>query len=141
MGFKEGAGSLGTTILRVSLGVVFVAHGFQKLQTWGWGGGAPFFAEAGIPFATLAAPLVTGAELGGGLLLLVGLATRPVAAMLAFVMFVAAITVHLPYGFFAPNGVELVFVIGMGLVTLVLQGGGVASLDALLQERRRSAPS
>lgn len=119
----------GTAALRVTLGATFLAHGIQKAVTWGWSGGVPFFEEAHIPLAWLAAPLVTGVETAGGALLLIGLGTRPVAVVLAFVMLVAGLTIHLPHGFFAPNGVELVLILGVGLVTLALQGSGPGSLD------------
>lgn len=120
----------GTALLRVSLGGVFLAHGVQKWVLWGWSGGAPFFEATGIPLPGVAAPAVALIETIGGGLLLVGLATRGAAAALAVVMLVAALTVHLPYGFFAPDGMELVTVLGVGLIVLTLQGAGPLSLDA-----------
>lgn len=122
----RGAGLL---LLRWTLGGVFLAHGVQKLVVWGWSGGAPFFAQVGIPFPGVAAPLVAVVETVGGVLLLIGFATRAAAGVLAFVMLVAAVTVHLPHGFFAPNGVELVLVLGVCLVVLVLGGGGPSAVD------------
>lgn len=133
--FSVGDGAWGTTLLRLTLGGVFLAHGIQKLVVWGWSGGAPFFETAGIPLPGIAAPLVTLVETLGGALLLLGLGTRPAAAVLAVVMFVAAVTVHLPHGFFAPDGVELLLVLGVGLVVLVLQGPGALALDAVVGTR------
>lgn len=128
--FPVGDGAWGTALLRLTLGGVFLAHGIQKLVVWGWSGGAPFFQTAGVPLPEIAAPLVTLVETLGGALLLLGLGTRLAAAVLAVVMFVAAVTVHLPHGFFAPNGVEFVLVLGVGLVVLVLQGPGALALGA-----------
>lgn len=121
-------GAWGTTLLRLTLGGVFLAHGIQKLVVWGWSGGAPFFRSAGIPLPEIAAPLVTLVEIVGGGLLLLGAGTRAAAAVLAVVMLVAGVTVHLPHGFFAPSGVEFVLVLGVGLVVLVLQGPGAFAL-------------
>lgn len=127
--FGGGGAAWGTALLRLMLAGVFLAHGIQKLTAWGWSGGAPFFEAAGIPLPEVAAPLVAVVETVGGALLLVGLGTRFAAGVLGFVMLVAALTVHRPYGFFAPDGVELVMVLGVALVVLVLQGAGPLSID------------
>lgn len=124
-----GGRAAGLLLLRWTMGGVFLAHGVQKFAEWGWTGGVPFFASIGIPFPELAAPLVAGLETVGGVLLLAGLATRATAGILAVVMLVAALTVHLPYGFFSPNGVELVLVLGVCLVVLLLGGSGPWALD------------
>lgn len=128
--------ALGLTVLRVTLGVVFLAHGVQELMEWGWRGGAPFFADAGIPFAGIAAPLVTAVEIAGGSLLVLGLASRMAGAVLAVVMVVALLTVHWPHGFFLPNGYEFVLVLAAGNLTVLLSGPGSFSLDGQFARNR-----
>ena len=77
--------SWGIALLRVVVGVVFLAHGAQKLFVYGIPGTAGFLGHAGIPFPMLSAVLTIGAEFLGGLFLLLGLFTRPAAAFLAIV--------------------------------------------------------
>ncbi len=127
------AASWGTTVLRVVTGMTFTAHGWMKVTSQPTIAG--FFSQVGIPFATIAAPLVTGIELVGGLLLLAGLFTRWVSLPLAATMLVAFLTVHLPAGFFLPNGYEFVLVLLAATVTLSLQGSGALALDTLLARR------
>lgn len=86
---------LGVTILRVSLGVMWVAHALLKLFVFTLPGTAQYFASIGFP-GLLAYP-VFAAELLGGIALLLGLYARQVALALVPVMAVAA-WVHLPNG-------------------------------------------
>lgn len=125
--------SYGIALLRVAVGSVFVAHGAQKLFAYGVAGTAGFFAQAGIPFAAPSAALVIGTELIGGLALLLGLSTRLIAVPLAVVMLVAMLAVHLPNGFFLPQGAEFTFVLLAGLLALVLTGPGAFALDKVLR--------
>jgi putative oxidoreductase len=72
-------------------------------------------------------------EFFGGLLLALGLFTRPVAALIAGMMAVAVVTVHLPAGFFWTNGgYEYPLFWGLVALSFVLRGGGRYSLDALI---------
>ncbi|MGQ0641769.1 MAG: DoxX family protein, partial [Gemmatimonadaceae bacterium] len=77
---------LSLLMIRVMAGIIFMVHGWQKVSM-GLEGVAGFFGQAGAPFPALAAPLVTYLELVGGAALILGLLTRPVAAMLAVDMF------------------------------------------------------
>jgi putative oxidoreductase len=126
---------LGLTVLRIITGLVFAAHGFQKLFIWGVDGVAAGFGQMGIPVAGITGPLVGVVELIGGVALMIGLFTRPVAAALAVVMIGAILFVHLPAGFFLPNGVEFVLTLLGSAVALVLSGAGAYSLDARLASR------
>ena len=126
--------SFGTTLLRIVTGIVFLAHGAMKLFTFTPAGTAAFFAQAGIPFASVAAPLVIAVEIGGGLLLIAGLLTRWASLPLAATMAVAIATVHLKAGFFLPDGYEFALVVLTSTLVLALQGGGAFALDNL---RRR----
>lgn len=111
-------------VLRGVLGLTFVAHGVQKVVVLGVSGGVPNFRTWGIPLAEVAYPATVLTELGGGLLLLLGLWVRPAAAALTVVMLVALFTVHLPHGFFLPLGIEFVLVLAAAGVALVLLGPG-----------------
>ena len=125
----------GITVLRVVVGIVFLAHGGQKLFVWGFGGVAGFLGQVGIPAPMLAAVVVTLVELLGGLALLLGLFTRWAAIPLAINMAVAILTVHLRAGFFLPNGYEFALTLLAANVALILLGSGEASLDSLLGKR------
>lgn len=127
--------ALGLALLRVTLGIVFLAHGLQKLIEWGWAGGVAFFEEAGVPLASVAAPLVMVLEILAGSALLLGLASRVAATLLATVMVVALVTVHWPYGFFMPNGFEFVLVLAVANLTIVFAGPGEPALDTWVRGR------
>ncbi len=91
------------TLLRLSLGSMFVAHGLWKVITLGLPTTAAFFASQGFPGWT-AYPVVA-AELAGGVLLILGLQVRIVSILLIPIL-LGALKVHLPNGFVFsyPNG-------------------------------------
>jgi len=123
---------IGLTLLRVILGVVFLAHGYQKLFVYGIGGVTGTFTQMGIPAAHLSAYLATFAEFFGGIALLLGLFTRLAAIPVAFTMVVAILQVHLQGGFYAPKGVEYPLTLLVGNIALVVAGGGAFALDNIL---------
>jgi len=133
--------NLGLTILRVVAGVIFAAHGGQKLFVFGLDGVAGGFAQMGVPLAGLVGPAVALFEFAGGLALVAGLLTRPVALGLAAVMLGALFLVHLPAGFFMPNGYEFVLALFGAAAALAVTGAGEWSLDARLAGRRAPAPA
>jgi putative oxidoreductase len=126
----------GTTLLRVAVGIVFVAHGAMKLFAMGPAGLAAFFGSVGIPFPTLNAYFIIAVELLGGLAMIAGLGTRIIGALFAATMLVAFATVHGPKGFFLPEGYEYVLVLFAASVALVFQGAGAFALDNLLGDVR-----
>lgn len=93
----------GALVLRVSLGVMFIAHALLKYFVFTLPGTVGFFEKIGLPGPLAYA--VFAAELAGGALLILGIATRWVALALVPVLLGAA-WVHLPNGwvFSAPNG-------------------------------------
>ena len=126
-------------LLRLAIGATFFLHGWQKLFQMGVPGVAGFFGQLGIPAPMAAATLISLLELVGGALLIAGLFTRWISVPLALDMLVAALLVHAPAGFFAPNGVELVFLLLGGTLALALNGSGALSLDRLMARPRPAA--
>lgn len=125
----------GLTLLRAITGVTFAAHGAQKLFVYGFDGVAGGFAQMGVPFASVVGPMVGFVELFGGLALIAGLLTRLAGVGLTAVMLGAMFLVHLPAGFFLPNGYEFVLMLAASATTLAITGAGRYSLDALLARR------
>ncbi|WP_077490368.1 DoxX family protein [Sinomonas mesophila] len=131
------ASDLARTILRVALGVVFLAHGWQKFFQFTIPGAQAAFGTMGIPAAEIAAPVAASLELVGGAALILGLVTRIAAAALAVQMLVALVLVHLPAGLFSDKGgVEFVLVLAAGAAALALVGPGRLSVDGKLFGRR-----
>ncbi len=128
----------GLTVLRVVTGVIFLMHAWQKLAIFGIPGFTGFLTQAGVPAPGVAAVVVTSVELLGGLELVLGLGTRWAALLLAFDMLVALLTVHLPGGFFVPEGIEFVLLLLASTIALGLAGGGTFTLDAVVRGRRDS---
>ncbi|HMU65598.1 MAG TPA: DoxX family protein, partial [Cellvibrionaceae bacterium] len=100
---------------------------------YGLEGTGQFMASMGLNPGVLMAALAGSVEFFGGLALLLGLLTRPAAALLAFTMLVALVSVHLPNGLFmANNGYEFALALLAASVSLVISGGGSLSLDRRL---------
>lgn len=134
---------LDTVPVRIGAGVIFAAHGAQKLFGWfgGYGleGTAGWMASIGLEPGMLMAALAGSAELFGGLLLIIGLLVRPAALMLAVTMVVAIVTAHLENGLFmANNGYEFGLALLVISASLVLRGAGSFSADQALQSKLAS---
>ena len=128
---------IGFLLLRLTVGLTLAAHGAQKL--FGWFGG-PGLDGTGKGMEMLGFlpgrrhALMAGlSEVGGGLLLALGLVT-PVAASIVFaVMLVAGVSAHVTRGFFITNGgYEYTLILGTSGLSLAFTGPGLLSLDALL---------
>lgn len=127
------------TVLRVILGFLFAAHGWQKFNEWTIAGTQAAFTQMGVPAANISAPLVAGLELAGGVALILGVLTRVVAALLALNMIGALLLVHAPAGVFADKGgYELVLLLGAAALALALTGAGRVSVDRVLFARKGS---
>ncbi|MEC4613464.1 DoxX family protein [Tsukamurella tyrosinosolvens] len=127
------------TVARVILGVVFFAHGWQKVVTNGLSGTAGAFEKMGVPAPTLSAWFAGLAELLGGALLIVGFAVPIVAIVLIIDMLGAIFTVHIDGGFFAsnqPSGIELPLVLIAGLLAVAAVPQTSLGIDALLLKNK-----
>ena len=131
-----------TVPLRLALGVIFIAHGLQKvLGTFngpGWAKWTSMSQLAPFPFMRpqwlwLGAAAV--GELVGGILVLLGLLTRLGAFLITCSMLTAIIGVHWP-AFFGPAGMEFALACLGGSLALLISGGGQASIDLKLSRRR-----
>ena len=120
-------------LVRAATGLFFLPHGMQKLFG-AWGGDilktAAGFAREGLNPALFWAYYIGCLEFFGGLCLILGLLTRPVAALFAGFMLVAAFHVHMPIGWFwTGRGMELPFYLLLVCLAIVIRGGGPLSLD------------
>ncbi len=122
-------------IIRFFTGLMLVPHGAQKLFGWfgGYGleGTGGYFAQnLGLEPGVFWAALVGGTEFFGGLLLAIGLLTRPAAVGVAIIMAVAVFAVHLPNGFFwSQGGYEYPLLWGLVALAIAFKGGAEMSLD------------
>jgi putative oxidoreductase len=120
--------SWGLTVLRVTLGIVFGMHGYQKVHTFHLQGVTGMLSHLGVPLPGVFAVILIAVELLGAILLITGLATRIPAILLSIDMLVAIITVHMHHGFFAQTGgIELPLTLLGGLICLAISGGGALS--------------
>ncbi len=127
---------LALTIVRVVTGIIFMAHGGQKLFSFGIAGVTAGFTQMGIPLPGITAPLVAIVEFFGGLALVIGLLTRLAALGLAINMLGAIFLVHLAAGFFMPNGYEFTLLLFATSLALVVGGPGRYAIDDTIARRR-----
>lgn len=120
---------LAAFILRVSTGIYFLVHGLIKLFVFTPAGTAGYFQSIGLPGAL--GYLTMALEIAGGLALIVGIATRFVAPVLAAVLLGAAMFGHAGNGFTFSNpggGWEYPVLWAITMVALSLLGDGAWSL-------------
>lgn len=126
----------GIALVRAVVGVVFLAHGSQKLFSFGFHGVAGFFAHLGIPAPAFSAVVVTLVEFIGGIALLLGVGTRVAALLLAIDMIGAIVFVHGKAGFFLPAGFEYALTMLAVNLGLLLAGPGAAAIDNDIGRRK-----
>ncbi|TNF81247.1 DoxX family protein [Pseudomonas sp. ICMP22404] len=124
----------GLTVLRIAVGVIFAAHGSQKLfglfGGYGLAGTAQWMESIGLTPGYLMATLAGGTEFFAGLALIVGLLVRPAALGLAFLSLVAIFSVHIGNGLFmANNGYEFALALLAASIAVLIEGAGKLSVD------------
>ena len=130
----------GALALRVPVGIIFAAHGAQKLFGWfgGYGleGTGGWMDSIGLSPGVVMAFLAGAAEFFGGIALVLGLLTRPAAFALSIAMLVAIFAVHIQNGLFmSNNGYEFGLALLAASVSLLFSGAGKASVDSMLAKR------
>jgi putative oxidoreductase len=131
----------GLLVGRLAVGVIFVAHGWQKIVDTGHASVAADFDKLGIPLPDLAAYYAAYVELVGGAALIVGLLTPLAGVLIALDMGGAYWYVHRGHGIFSQNGgYEYVMVLAGAALLLAATGAGRLSLDGVIWRRRENAP-
>jgi len=126
---------LALLLLRVALGLIFLTHGYPKL-TRSASAMQTLFVQHGLPAKFV---YVSGVvETFGGVLLILGLFTRPAALLLAIEMGVAILKVHSGHGIMALHEYEFPLALGTACLALGTIGAGVISADHLLWGDGRS---
>jgi putative oxidoreductase len=136
--------------LRLIIGFGFMAHGWAKLSKGTPEGFEKLLTQLGVPFPHLTAWISSLIEVLGGLAIFTGFSVSIAALPLICVMLVAMFTIHIHYGFssvktigltpqgplFGPPGYEISLLYIAGLISLMLTGAGVLSIDALIVNKR-----
>ena len=120
-------------LLRLALGVMFLAHAWVKIKVFTPAGTAQFFKSLGLPGGL--AYLTIAAEVGGGSLLILGIETRWVALALVPLMVGTIVMVHGKAGWLftiKDGGWEYPAFWTVGLLALALLGDGAAALGPML---------
>jgi putative oxidoreductase len=148
---RQNGGQWSFLILRVIIGIGFMAHGWAKISR-GTMGFEKLLDQTGVPLAHLSSWLVPLIELAGGLALVLGLFVSVASVPLIATMLVAMFTVQIHYGYssvktigltaqgpvFGPPGYEINLLYIAGLLTLMVNGGGRYVLDRFLFRGRRA---
>mgnify|MGYP000565801134 CR=1 FL=1 len=133
--------SLASLALRIPTGIIFAAHGAQKLfgafGGYGLDGTGQWMASIGLEPGYLMALGAGSAEFFGGIALLLGLLVRPAALVLAITMLVAILAVHIGNGLFmSNNGYEFGLSLLAISVALTFTGAGAFSFDRTLSNKQ-----
>ncbi|EGD55444.1 DoxX family protein [Gordonia neofelifaecis] len=129
---KQGQG-LAVSIARIILGIIFFAHGWQKLFTFGMDGVKANFETMGAPVPGVSAWFAALAEFIGGGLLIVGLAVPVVSVILILDMIGAIFIAHIDAGFWVNDGgYELVLALIAGLLAVGFAKQGFLAVDTYI---------
>ena len=120
-------------LLRLALGIMFLAHAWMKVKVFTPAGTAQYFKSLGLPGEL--AYLTIAAEVGGGILLILGIETRWVALALVPLIVGTIVLVHGKAGWQFTNkdgGWEYPAFWAVGLLALALLGDGAAALGPMI---------
>lgn len=134
--------------LRLIIGYGFMAHGWAKLSK-GPAGFEKLLTQIGIPFPHLTSWISALTELLGGLAIFLGVFVSITAIPLIFTILVAMFTIQINYGFssvktialtpkgplFGPPGYEINLLYIAGLISLIITGAGIFSIDSLIKRK------
>lgn len=124
------------TMLRVVIGFLFAAHGWQKYFQLTLDGTTAAFGQMGVPAAGIVAPVVATLEIAGGIALVLGVLTRIFAVLLTVNMLGALFMIHAAAGVFIEvGGFELGLALGTGAAAIALLGSGRISMDRFIPGR------
>lgn len=124
---------------RIGIGIILIAHGWQKLITNGISATAEDFQSMGVPIPGVSAWYAAVVELAGGVLLILGVLMPLVGIAVAIDMAGAIVFVHLGNGLFTPMGFELPLAIGVATLALGFSSGRLAVDHVLFGRRGRRA--
>ena len=120
-------------IVRVTAGLMLIPHGWPKVFNMGPDGVAATLARYGIPAPKPFAFVIMALETIGGIMIAIGLFTRPVAALLVVEFLVIIFIAHWPRGYgVGAGGIEYPLMWGLILLAILLRGGGPWSVDRKL---------
>ncbi|MBV9455377.1 MAG: DoxX family protein [Rubrobacter sp.] len=122
-------------VVRVIVGIIMTAHGWQKLTEIGPANFGQGLAQSGVPLPIFMGYVVTFTEFIGGILLIVGLLSRLAALFLTINLTVAILLVSIHSGLLSSTsriGMELPLALIAGFLAILLAGPGRLSLDYLL---------
>jgi putative oxidoreductase len=137
MRFLDKLQPVGLVAMRIALGAVMIVHGYPKVT--GIQGVEKMLASMGIP--TWMAYLTAGAEFIGGILILLGLLTRPAALAILIDMIVAIAKVHWKNGLVGQGNYQLPMSLAALSLALIFFGAGPIALDAIIGRGRKKASS
>ncbi|OWY79946.1 MULTISPECIES: DoxX family protein [Rhodococcus] len=127
---------LGILVARLVLGVIFLAHGLQKFDSWGYEGTKAGFEGMGVPAPAVSAFVATWIEILGGLALILGVLVPVFGVLLFLLMLGAFFVVHVENGIYVGDGgFELVAALGAGALLLAAVGAGAFGVDRFLARK------
>lgn len=127
--------SWGLLVLRVTAGIIYVAHGLPKFGLMGGKGQAAlagYLGSIGVPLPQVSAFLVASSEVFGGALIIVGFLTRLASLTHVVAMLVAVFVVHWSNGLMGDGGYQWALLLLAGSLCLLLDGAGRLSIDRKL---------
>lgn len=133
-GLYESLAPLAPTLVRVSLGLILIPHGYGKLFLNDAAGASRNFVNFGWAYPLAWAYFIGVLEFFGGLMLALGLLTRPIALAVAFEMAIIAFGVLYPNWGWSQRGMEYALFMGLIALAVAMAGGGRYSLDARLRK-------